>query len=148
LTPALRPTPLSEDPQQLQSFQFFRLENVPGIGGYFGTATWKLVLQARTTQPIVRETAIALGALYETMSLQSSCGDGSKQIETAFPLKQYGKALLSIRRYLWVEKDSKLDVILMCAFICISIEVMQNNWRNASIHLKNTLHLLQARVIF
>lgn len=145
LSPALRCGGSSENPQERRSLQFFRLETIPGIGGYFGISTWKLVLQACETQPIVRQAAIALGALHETMSLQSSCGDTSKQLETTFPLKQYGKALLAIREYLSTAKDPKLEVVLMCSLICISIEVMQNNWLNASVHLENSLHLLQAK---
>jgi hypothetical protein len=52
---------------------------------------------------------------------------------------------VAIRKYLSTEKDPKLDVILMCGLICISIEVMQNNWLNALVHLENSLHLLRAK---
>lgn len=142
---ALRSAGPSDGIQECRSFDFFRTETFPGIGGLFETSTWKLVLQACDKEPTVRQAAIALGALHEKMSLQSTCGDGSNQLETAFPIKQYGKALAAIRKYLTVEKAPKVDVILMCALICISIEVMQNNYLNASVHLENSLQFLQAR---
>jgi hypothetical protein len=146
-TPArdLRCANTSDGLQEHRSFEFFRLETVPGIGGFFGIATWKLVLQACDQEPVVRQAAIALGALHEKMSLQSSCDDGSTQIETEFPLMQHGKAMATVRKYLANEKTPRIDVILMSALIFISIEVMQVNYLNASVHLEKSLPLLQPK---
>lgn len=90
--------------QEHHSFEFFCSETIPGIGGFFDIATWKLVLQACDQEPIVRQAATALGAVHEKMSLQSTCGDGSTQIETEFPMKQHGKAMAALRKYLANEK--------------------------------------------
>ena len=141
----LRCAGTSDGLQEHRSFEFFRLETIPGIGGFFEISTWKLVLQACNQEPIVRQAAIALGALHEKLSLQSSSGDGSTQIETEFPMIQHGKALATVRKYLANEKRPKLDVVLMCALIFISMEVMQNNLLTASVHLENSLPLLQAK---
>ena len=131
--------------QDHRSFEFFRLETITAIGGFFGISTWKLVLQACDQEPTVRQAAIALGALHEKMSLQSICGYGSTQIETEFPLMQHGKALVAVRNYLANEGRPKLDVVLMCALMFISIDVMQNNFLAASVHLESSLPLLQAK---
>jgi hypothetical protein len=147
LAPASFGAGSSESIQQRRAFDFFRFETFPVIGGFFSVSTWQLVLQACDSIPTVRQAATALGALHEKISLQSTYGEGSTEIETEFPLKQYGATLASIRKYLSTEKRPKLDVILMCALICTTIAVMENNYANASAHLENSLHLLRDKSI-
>jgi Fungal specific transcription factor domain/Fungal Zn(2)-Cys(6) binuclear cluster domain len=135
----------AEDVQELRSFDFFRNQVVPEIGGFFGSSTWNLVLQACTSEPAVNQAVVALGALYERLSLSlqpSNVGD-PRLIETDFPLQQYAKALSGLRRYLSTTKDLNLDTVLACALIHISIEVIRNNYVNAVVHLESSLQLLQ-----
>jgi hypothetical protein len=135
----------AEDVQELRSFEFFRSQVAPDIGGFFGSSTWNLVLQACTSEPAVNQAVVALGALYERLSLSlrpSNVGD-ARLIETDFPLQQYAKALSGFRRYLSMTKDLNLDTVLACALIHISIEVIRNNYVNAIVHLESSLQLLQ-----
>ena len=93
----------------------------------------------------MNQAVVALGALYEriSLSLQSSTVGNPRLIETEFPLRQYFKALSGLRRYLSTTKELDLDIVLICALIHISIEVIQNNYVNAVVHLESSLQLLQ-----
>ena len=66
-----------------------------------------------------------------------------KPIETSFPIRQYVKALGELRRYISDGSGLDINLVLLCALIHISIEVIQNNYLNALVHLENSLHLLQ-----
>lgn len=140
-----RNTSPSEEIQERRSFDFFRNETVPSIAGFFGTPTWNLVLQACNREPAVSQALVALGALHErcSTSLQSKDND-VRPIETGFPIRQYAKAIGELRRYMSANNGLNLGIILICALIHISIEVIQNNYLNALVHLENSLHLLQS----
>jgi hypothetical protein len=131
--------------QERRSFDFFCSETVPSIAGFFGSSAWNLVLQACSREPAVSQAVVALGALHEraSMSLQSSNVDGQRAIQTSFPLRQYSRALAVLRRYLSTAKGLDLNIILICALIHVSIEVIQNNYTNAVVHLENSLQLLR-----
>jgi len=61
-------------------------------------------------------------------------------------LQKYNKAVGTLRRYLSTAMDVNLDVVLVCALVHISIEVIQNklsNYVNALTHLECSLQLLQ-----
>jgi Fungal specific transcription factor domain/Fungal Zn(2)-Cys(6) binuclear cluster domain len=135
----------AENTQERRSFDFFRSETVPSIAGFFGSSAWNLVLQACSREPTVSQAVVALGALHEgsSISFQSSNVDGQRPIQTSFPLRQYSKALGAFRRYLSTAKDLDLNIILACALIHISIEVIQINYANAVVHLENSLQLLR-----
>ncbi len=134
-----------EDAQELRSFDFFLTEVVSDIAGFFSSSTWKLALQACATEPAVNQAVVALGALYErsSLSVQSSSEGNGQLIETNFPSRQYAKALSGLRRYMSGTKDLSLNVVLICAVIHIAIEVIQNNYINAGVHLESSLQLLQ-----
>jgi len=133
------------DIQERHCFDFFCSETVPSIAGFFGSSAWNLVLQACSREPTVSQAVVALGALHErsSISFQSSGVDGQRPIQTSFPLRQYSKALGAFRQYLSTAKDLDLNIILTCALIHISIEVIQNNYTNAAVHLENSLQLLR-----
>lgn len=138
-----RVSPL-EDDQERRSFEFFRAETMPGVAGYFGSPTWKLVLQAAEQEPAVSKAIMALGALHEKLTIQASNSDGGRMLETTFPLRQYSKALGELRKYLSAGDTPNINVVLICALIHISIEAMQKHYSNALVHLENSFQLLQA----
>jgi hypothetical protein len=136
---------VTDDVQERRSFDFFRIETASRIPGFFGSAAWNLVLQACSREPAVSQAVIALGALHERSSLplQSNSADGQRAIQTSFPLRQYSRALGGLRQYLSIAKGLDLNIVLICALIHISIEVIQNNYANAIMHLENSLQLLR-----
>lgn len=135
----------SEDIQEQRSFEFFRTATLPNISGIFGLPAWKLVLQACEKERALSQSVIALGALYERYSAShsNSTVTNAVPIETSFPLRQYSRSLLELRDYLASKKELDINIILMCALVHISIEVVQNNHANALIHLENALKLLR-----
>jgi hypothetical protein len=151
MTSSPRSTSKLEDVLERRSFDFFRTETVPSLAGCFGSPAWnvmQIILQACNREPAVSQAVVALGALHERASmsldsLQTTTPGVSKPIETTFPLRQHSKALVELRRYLSMPKDFNLDIILICALIHISIEIIQKNYANALVHLENSLMLLQ-----
>ena len=135
-------SPASEDFQERRSLEFFRVETIPRIAGFFGSSAWNLVLQSCEKEAAVRQAVLSLGALHDRSSISKN-SDGNVPIDTSFPLRQYSKALTELRKYLSSTTEHNLDIILMCALIFISIEVMQNNYGNALVHLENSFLLLR-----
>lgn len=135
----------ADDAQERRSFDFFCKQTAPNIAGFFGSSTWNLVLQACSREPAISQAVIALGALHEgsSISLGSNSVDCQRQIQTGFPIRQYSKALGGLRRYLSIAEGPDLNIVLICAMVHISIEVIQNNYANAIIHLENSLQLLR-----
>jgi len=133
----------SDELQERRSFDFFRTEVVPTVSGHFGARTWELVLQACSREPVVIRAAVALGSLYEASMIESENG-GSRCIATSFPARQYKRALGHLRQYLTQNNGIDSNVVLICALIHMSIEVIQNNYVDALMHLENSLQLMKA----
>ena len=88
-TSTLRSISSTAEAQELRLYDFFRSRVVPDIAGYFGLPTWNIVLQVCATEPAVNHAVVALGALYErlSMSVQFSEDGSDRLIEIDFPLR-------------------------------------------------------------
>ncbi len=105
----------------------------------------KLVLQASHSAPSVQYAAIALGALQEKIELQRSIEhlSGRRQfIDMDFPIRQYTKALVSIRNLLDRSDTRSIELVLISCLICIYYEILQENYPAAWTHLEKALNVM------
>ncbi|KUJ15389.1 uncharacterized protein LY89DRAFT_619298 [Mollisia scopiformis] len=130
-----------------QGFQSFVTHTVPQLPGVFSSSLWsKIILQASNSEPFVRDTLSAIGAL-------SSCGRkwaknlpaGKKSTDGIqvtpqyrFALQQYGNAVNRMRKKLasyanrtdssQETKDRNLRTALIACLLVICFEGLQGNY--------------------
>jgi hypothetical protein len=133
---------------ELRNFDFFRSRTLVDIAGYFDCPLWsKLVLQASHLEPAVQHAATALGALHEKIELQKLIGHLPSQtqcIDMDFPIRQYTKALKSIRILLDKSDTRSIELVLISCLLCVYYELLQENYPAASAHLEKALRVMKA----
>lgn len=144
-----------------QGFQCFLTQNIPSLPGLFSSHLWdRIILQASVSEPFVRDTLIAIGAL-------SSCGrkwakdlpPGKKSTagieptpQYRFALQKYGNAVNNMRKELTSNsnhegstqqmKDSKLRLALIACLLVVCFEGLQGNYFYALQHASSGYSLL------
>jgi hypothetical protein len=115
--------------------------------GHFDLPLWsKLVLQASHSEPAVQYAATALGALHDKIDLQRSMdhlSGHSQCIDMDFPIRQYTKALVSIRCLLDGSDTRSIELVLISCLICIYYELLQENYTAAWTHLEKALKVMK-----
>ena len=128
-----------------RTFDFFRAKTAPCMSGYFQDPVWeRLALQASHTEPAIRYAINALGALHEERCLRADAVKTNAElslIQTDFPVRQYAKALGGLQKLLGSGKAS-INVVLLCALLCVHYEALQERFIPALTHAENAMRLL------
>lgn len=98
-----------------------------------------MVLQACQTEPAVRHAANALGALHEERCLRAESTTGL--LQTNFPTRQYAKALGGLQKLL-SSASTSVNLVLLCALLCVHYESLQEMFIPALLHAENAFRLL------
>jgi hypothetical protein len=133
------------DALEKRTFDFFRSKTAPCMSGYFQDPVWeRLALQASHTEPVVRYAINALGALHEERCLRVDAAKRNVElslIQTDFPVRQYAKALGGLQKLLGSGKAS-INIVLLCALLCVHYESLQERFIPALTHADNAMRLL------
>jgi hypothetical protein len=128
-----------------RTFDFFKSRTVLSMSGYFQDPVWeRLALQASHTEPVIRYAINALGALHEERCLRAEASKGGTElslVQTDFPVRQYAKALSGLQKLLGSGKVS-INVVLLCALLCVHYESLQERFIPALTHADNAMRLL------
>lgn len=128
-----------------RTFDFFRTKTAPCMSGYFQDPVWeRLALQASHTEPVIRYAVNALGALHEERLLRADASKGGVEtslVQSDFPVRQYAKALAGLQKLLSSGKAS-INVVLLCALLCVHYESLQERFIPALTHAENAMRLL------
>ena len=114
------------------------------MSGYFQDPVWeRLALQASHTEPVIRYAINALGALHEERCLRADAAKANVQLslKTDFPVHQYAKALAGFQQLLGSGKAS-INIVLLCALLCVHYEALQERFIPALTHAENAMRLL------
>ncbi|RDH27909.1 hypothetical protein BDQ94DRAFT_184181 [Aspergillus welwitschiae] len=125
----------------------FQTYTVPMLTGLCDSELWqRLVLQMSQTEPAVGHAVAALGAFHETTTVSVTGTEvvGGNNDYRLFALEQYGRAIAVLRRRLASRSgDPQLRVTaLVCCVIFVIIELLQDNYSNVLVHLKNGTYIL------
>jgi hypothetical protein len=123
----------SVDVQEEQYFQLFRTHVARELSGYFSSEFWtKTVLQESHSEPSIRQSAVALGALYKSLeSGQTNERFLPERYHYNFALQQWGKAF---KHYLLPGGPGYLRLILFACF-----ETLTGNYKSTITDLQHTV---------
>lgn len=127
-----------------RTFDFFRSKTARCMSGYFQDPVWeRLALQASYTEPVIRHAINAVAALHEERCLRADAAKTNSELnlKTDFPVHQYAKALAGLQQLLASGKLS-INVVLICALLCIHYEALQERFIPALTHAENAMRLL------
>ncbi|CZR58059.1 uncharacterized protein PAC_07949 [Phialocephala subalpina] len=146
-----------------QGFRNFLTQTAPQLPGLFSSPLWdKVILQASASEPFIRDTLVAIGAL-------NSCGrkwakdlpagkKSTTRIEATpqlqFALQQYGTAVKSMRKKLASyendkgssvrgTKERKLRLALISCILVVCFEALEGNHFLAQQHAVSGHKILQ-----
>lgn len=127
-----------------RTFDFFRSKTARCMSGYFQDPVWeRLALQASYTEPVIRHAINAVGALHEERCLRADAAKTNAELnlKTDFPVHQYAKALAGLQQLLASGKAS-INIVLLCALLCVHYEALQERFIPALTHAENAMRLL------
>jgi hypothetical protein len=111
------------------------------MSGYFHDPVWeRLALQASYTEPVIRYAINAVAALHEERCLRADAAKTNAELslKTDFPVHQYAKALSGLQKLLASGKTS-INVVLLCALLCVHYEALQERFIPALTHAENAM---------
>ncbi|OJI79532.1 hypothetical protein ASPTUDRAFT_48194 [Aspergillus tubingensis CBS 134.48] len=120
----------------------FQTYTMPMLTGLCDSELWqRLVLQMSQMEPAVGHAVAALGAFHETTTVGVAGMNNDYQL---FALEQYGRAIAVLRRRLASGSgDPQLRITaLVCCVIFVVLELLQDNYGNILVHLRNGIYIL------
>lgn len=133
---------MSSDALENRMFHFFRTYTANSISGHFKGDIWgQNVLQLYHSEQAVRSAVHAVAALHEMSVSRSTIGSPSTATKAAYPLQQYVKALDSLQ-ILLASNNPHIDLVLVCALLCVHFEAIQESFSSALLHINSVTGLL------
>jgi hypothetical protein len=137
-------TGVSTDALERRTFDFFRAKTAPTVSGYFQDSVWdRIVLQLSHSEPAVRHAVNALGALHEQRSEAGNGNPNGSLVKVGYPIQQYSKALNAMQD-LMKSGNVSLDILLLCALVCIHFEALREAFVPCLMHVENAIQLLNS----
>jgi hypothetical protein len=133
---------MSYDALDDRMFYFFRTYTADSISGDFKGDIWgKNVLQLYHSEQAVRSAVHAVAALHEMRITRSTITSPPTAAKAAYPLRQYVKALDSLQMLL-ASNNPHIDLVLVCALLCVHFEIIRESFSSALIHINSVTGLL------
>ncbi|SMQ46562.1 unnamed protein product [Zymoseptoria tritici ST99CH_3D7] len=136
---------VSADAFERRTFDFFRAKTAPTVSGYFQDSVWdRIVLQLSHSEPAVRHAVNALGSLHEHLSDVGNGNVNDSLVKASYPTQQYAKTLGAMQA-LMQGGNASMDVVLVCALICIHFEALREAFVPCLMHVENAIQLLNSK---
>ena len=130
---------VSRDEGERRSFHYFRERTAPELSGDAGKRFWDgFVLRASYSQEVVRHAIAAIGALHESLELETGV-----QALTArgFAFEQYSKAITILTK---ADHTLSMEDVLIACILFTWFENLQGNFDISLTHLRSGLKILDA----
>ena len=130
---------VSRDEGERRSFHYFRERTAPELSGDAGKRFWDgFVLRASYSQEVVRHAIAAIGALHESLELETGV-----QALTArgFAFEQYSKAITTLTK---ADHTLSMEDVLVACILFTWFENLQGNFDISLTHLRSGLKILDA----
>lgn len=134
----------AKDRQTLHALQFFAVNTVPQLSGYFDSPFWQRTLQQiGQNQPAVKHAVVAIGALHEKL-LSDACETHSdEKRQTEFALEQCNMSIQCLTKQVDGMKSPDLRVLLTSCVLFTCFEAMQGHCEQALDHASRGYGLLK-----
>lgn len=132
--------------EERRGFNFFLCNTAAELSGYYDSPFWEhLILAASAQKPSLRHAVLAIGALHESFSrkrLMPPTPSAEEDQNTEFAMKQYAKALCTLRKSLSSGKEEPLTALMSCIlFVCF--DSLRGYFESAIVHLHSGLKILR-----
>ncbi|KAK9365328.1 hypothetical protein V1509DRAFT_633381 [Lipomyces kononenkoae] len=127
--------------EDLRRLTYFQTRTTIALSGRFHSAFWNtLVQQYADNEPAVLQALITAAQFHEILEIggMHSVG-GNKELQLA-AIRNYSKALSMVRE---PQFASNPDATLVACVLFVCIELMQNNYNGAVVHVKHGLRILE-----
>ncbi|KAH7317769.1 hypothetical protein BKA65DRAFT_515167 [Rhexocercosporidium sp. MPI-PUGE-AT-0058] len=128
-----------------RSFHYFRARNMAESPGNFEPYFWeRIVLQLSHKYPPVKQSLLALSAIYEEHERNSGKVESSIARYSAVALQQYSKAVRELAAYLATGEQDTTVALISC-LIFVWIEFLQGDLETGIRHLKSGLRIISGQ---
>lgn len=136
---------------ELRGFDYFRVQTSQDVAYSVNSSLEELVLQTSHHHDAIKHAAIALGALGETIRINSSCARYPEKsvfyTRHYFACAQYYKAIKLLQDDIGRRDKDSINFALVSCFLFIVFEFLQGNDQSAVIHLRSGLNILRQQSI-
>ncbi|KAL8760984.1 MAG: hypothetical protein Q9184_002854 [Pyrenodesmia sp. 2 TL-2023] len=147
----INPTTWDGTVDELRGFNYFRVQTSEDVAYSLDSSLEELVLQTSHHHDAIKHAAIALGALGETMRINSSCAryPGKSVFYTRhdFACAQYYKAIKLLQDDIGRRDKDSINFALVSCFLFIVFEFLHGNDQSAVIHLRSGLNILRQQAL-
>lgn len=110
------------------------------LSGYLPSDFWtRSLLQSSHQEPAVRHALIALGTLKLSFETSSSPVSSMQTMVNPAVQAQYNKALGHLRKYMRINSEPSVVVVLKCCVLFHAFESLRQEYKSALQHLENGL---------
>ncbi|KAL8937354.1 MAG: hypothetical protein Q9211_003729 [Gyalolechia sp. 1 TL-2023] len=129
---------------ELQAFDYFRVQTAEDLAYSLNASLETLVLQTSHYYEAIKHAAIALGALEHTIRINSSLPTGTSSAlwRHQFANRQYYTAVNLLRKDMGRDDRDSVNLTLIACFLFTVFEFLQGNDPAAATHLRCGLNIL------
>ncbi|KAI4178747.1 MAG: hypothetical protein L6R41_008236 [Letrouitia leprolyta] len=133
---------------ELQAFDYFRVQTSEDLAYSLNVSLDELVLQTSHHYEAVKHAAIALGALCQTIRINTSApiGSSSPLRRHHFANRQYQTAVRLLQRDMSSDDKDSINLTLISCFLFTIFEFLQGNDPAAATHLRCGLNILRQQL--
>ena len=134
-----------ENDEERRSFSFFRCQFAPELTRALDTFWYSTALSFSQSDSVIRHTLIALGALAETLMMNTTLISDDVQADSRyeFACHHYYKAIRQLRERIGNGRGQSTEFTLMSCFLFICFEFLRSNDVGTAVHLRSGLHILR-----
>ncbi|KAK9234409.1 hypothetical protein V1525DRAFT_422274 [Lipomyces kononenkoae] len=127
--------------EECRGFAYFQTRTAAALSGRFLSPFWNsLVLQAAHNEPAVLQALITVAQFHERLEIGGVHGIGQFEGLQPAAVGNYSKALRMARE---LQSVANHDATLIACVLFVCIELMQNNYNGAFVHVKHGLRILE-----
>lgn len=133
---------------ELRAFDYFRVQTSEDLAYSLNVSLDELVLQTSQHYEAIKHAAIALGALCQTIRINSSVpiGSTSALCRHQFANRQYHTAVRLLQKDMNRNDKDSINLTLISCFLFTIFEFLQGNDPAAATHLRCGLNILQQQL--
>ncbi len=132
---------------ELRGFDYFRLQTFQDLAYSLSASLRELVLQNSHRHEAIKHAVIALGALGETIRINSTSTSQNALhpgfVKHEFARLQYHKAIRLLQKKIQRNERELVETALVTCFLFVVFEFLQGHDQSATIHLRSGLAILR-----
>ncbi|KAI4272128.1 MAG: hypothetical protein LQ337_005516 [Flavoplaca oasis] len=134
---------------ELRSFDYFRLQTFQDLAYSLSTSLRELVLQNSHRHEAIKHAVIALGALGETIRINSTSTSHNALhpgfVKHEFARLQYHKSIRLLQKTIQRNERESVETALITCFLFVVFEFLQGHDQSSTTHLRSGLAIIRTQ---